>query len=90
MGKEGREVNGLGILLTLVWRSKVPTWHSVTEPYSWPSRSLRSRRIWTESRASLSPPSEKAEPSLQKGGNQVSKISSQNLHIHIYNDFITL
>lgn len=68
--KEKKGVSGLGTVLTLVWRSKVPTWCLITEPASWPSRSLRSRRIWTESRASLSPPSEEAEPSLWKGFSQ--------------------
>lgn len=89
--KENRGVKGLGTVLTLVWRSKVPTWHLITEPSSWPSRSLLSRRIWTESRASLSPPSEEVELSLQKGlsqqrageNNQVSRTSSQDLHIRL-------
>ena len=67
-GKEGGQ--WAGTVLTLVWRSKVPIWCPITEPASWPSRSLRSRRIRTESRASLSPPSEEVEPNLWKGLSQ--------------------
>lgn len=47
--------------LTLVYLSKVPICCPETDPSSKPSRSRCSSHIWTESRASLSPPSREKE-----------------------------